>query len=152
MVATFTTTPLYHGGVSDLFRSFMSKSLIWLYPGNLPVTADNIVKLIETANSATKVPVKLFTGVPWVQRECSESPSALEVLRKMDMVGFGGASMPEDVGYKLVRNGVKLVSRFGSTEMGCKILKHSQSSWIRIRADRFSFNVLLPRFCEGYCL
>jgi hypothetical protein len=126
MVATFTTTPLYHGGVSDLFRSFMSKSLIWLYPGNLPVTADNIVKLIETANSATKIPVKLFTGVPWVQRECSESPSALEVLRKMDMVGFGGASMPEDVGYKLVRNGVKLVSRFGSTEMGCKILKHGQ--------------------------
>ena len=31
--ATFTTTPLYHGGIADLFRAWTSGALIWLFPG-----------------------------------------------------------------------------------------------------------------------
>ena len=33
MKATFTTTPLYHGGIADLFRAWTSDALIWLFSG-----------------------------------------------------------------------------------------------------------------------
>ncbi|KAF8244722.1 hypothetical protein K440DRAFT_663249 [Wilcoxina mikolae CBS 423.85] len=36
----------------------------------------------------------------------------------MDIVGYGGAQLPETVGNALVNNGINLVSRFGSTECG----------------------------------
>lgn len=38
--ATFTTTPLYHGGIVNCFRPWTSNALIWLFPGGcVPITA-----------------------------------------------------------------------------------------------------------------
>ncbi|KAJ4370719.1 hypothetical protein N0V83_005240 [Neocucurbitaria cava] len=42
----------------------------------------------------------------------------IEELRQMDMVGVGGAALPAEIGDRLVKNGVHLISRFGSAECG----------------------------------
>lgn len=31
-IASFSTTPLYHGGIADCFRAWTSGALIWLFP------------------------------------------------------------------------------------------------------------------------
>ncbi|TGZ83795.1 acetyl-CoA synthetase-like protein [Ascodesmis nigricans] len=118
-VATLTTTPLYHGGVADLWRSMMSESMIWFYPPTVPITAANIIIALKTAETRVpSAPVRLFTGVPYIQRICADDPTCLEILRKMDMVGVGGANLPVELGDFMVQNGVNLVSRFGSSECG----------------------------------
>lgn len=99
----------------------MSESMIWFYPPTIPITAGNIIKAIETSEKALpEVPVKIFTGVPYIQKICAEDEACLEVLKRMDMVGVGGASLPVELGDFMVENGVRLVSRFGSSECGCK--------------------------------
>ena len=47
-----------------------------------------------------------------------QEPSALDRLRTMERVGIGGAAMMQDLGDKLVKDGVSLISRFGSSESG----------------------------------
>ena len=120
-VSTLTMTPLYHGGVADLMRSLMSRSMIWLYPHTVPVTTQNIIRTINTANTKIPIaPVRLFTAVPYILKMCLENSECLRALRDMEMVAFGGAQMPDLIGNSLVGNGVNLVSRYGSTECGCE--------------------------------
>ncbi len=121
--ATFTTTPLYHGGIADLFRAWTSNALIWLFPGkDVPITARNICNSLEVAASyALKegLPeVRYFSSVPYVLQmmECDEL--GLKLLQKMDIVGVGGAALPAEVGDRLAKSGVNLISRFGSAECG----------------------------------
>jgi hypothetical protein len=42
----------------------------------------------------------------------------LQLLQGMDIVGVGGAALPVEVGDRLVKNRVNLISRFGSAECG----------------------------------
>lgn len=120
-VAAFSTTPLYHGGTADMMRSLMSSSMLWLYPPSVPVTSGNILQALRVADRA-KLPVRLFTAVPYVLEVCMGDEEVLQRMVEMDMVGVGGAPLGVDVGVKLVGRGVKLVSRFGSSECGCMSL------------------------------
>lgn len=127
--ATFTTTPLYHGGMADLFRAWTSDALIWLFPGeHLPITHKNVVQCLDIAHEATKrhevPPIKFFSSVPYVLESMSSDSAALEYLLGMEIVGVGGAALPTEVGDELVRKGVKLISRFGSAECGFLMSSH----------------------------
>lgn len=42
----------------------------------------------------------------------------LDALKRMDLCLYGGSVMPDEVGNKLVKGGVRLVGHIGSTEMG----------------------------------
>ncbi|KAL5406374.1 hypothetical protein PMIN04_012073 [Paraphaeosphaeria minitans] len=119
-MATFTTTPLYHGGIADTFRSWMSDSPIWLFPGkDVPITARNICKCLDVAASVEQQPtVKYFSSVPYVLQMMEADDTGLEKLKRMDIVGVGGAALPAEVGDRLVRSNVNLISRFGSAECG----------------------------------
>ncbi|KPI42041.1 2-epi-5-epi-valiolone synthase [Cyphellophora attinorum] len=121
--ATFTTTPLYHGGVADLFRAWTSNALIWLFPGrDAPITGKNVIRCLDasaTSHSAGQAPkVAYFSSVPYVLQMLAQDEKGLKHLQRMDMVGVGGAALPNEAGDELVRTGVKLVSRFGSAECG----------------------------------
>ncbi|PVI00292.1 acetyl-CoA synthetase-like protein [Periconia macrospinosa] len=121
--ATFTTTPLYHGGIADLFRSWTSDSLICLFPSkDVPITARNICKCLELANEyAVKERhsrIKYFSSVPYVLQMMEADKEGLDKLQKMDIVGVGGAALPTEIGDRLIDQGVNLVSRFGSAECG----------------------------------
>ncbi|KAL8847300.1 MAG: hypothetical protein Q9221_007645 [Calogaya cf. arnoldii] len=121
--ATFTTTPLYHGGIADCFRAWTSGALIWLFPGkDEPITASNILKSLGCARQAEvtskAAPVRYFSSVPYVLQMVSAEPAGMKLLQSMEIVGVGGAALPQDVGDSLVQNDVNLVSRFGSAECG----------------------------------
>lgn len=122
-IASFTTTPLYHGGIADLFRCWTSNALIWLFPGkDVPITARNICQCLDVAklySSGEMIPkVKYFSSVPYVLQMMEADESGLHWLRQMEIVGVGGAALPAEVGDRLVKKGVHLISRFGSAECG----------------------------------
>ena len=48
----------------------------------------------------------------------------LKVLKETDIVGVGGAALPQNVGDDLVEQGVNIVSRFGSAECGFLMSSH----------------------------
>lgn len=127
--ATFTTTPLYHGGIADTFRSWTSDSPIWLFPGGgVPITARNICKCLDVtrtwASNGPHPEAKYFSSVPYVLQMMEADETGLEFLKSMDIVGVGGAALPVEVGDRLVRNNVNLISRFGSAECGFLLSSH----------------------------
>lgn len=128
--ATFTTTPLYHGGIADLFRAWTSGALIWLFPGKaVPITATNVVKCLDIAAEASSKssptpPVRYFSSVPYVLQMLEANPTGLKYLQSMHIVGVGGAALPAEIGDKLVKEGVNLISRFGSAECGFLMSSH----------------------------
>ncbi|OAL38085.1 hypothetical protein AYO20_02537 [Fonsecaea nubica] len=151
--ATFTTTPLYHGGVADLFRAWTSNALVWPFPGkDLPITAVNVCRCLDVAssyppasssasptNDGRAVPeIKYFSSVPYVLQMMADDEIGREYLRGMDVVGVGGAALPKEVGDILVSDNVKLVSRFGSAECGFLLSSHrdyaKDREWQYLRA------------------
>ena len=127
--ATFTTTPLYHGGIADCFRAWSSRAPIWLFPAlDVPITTHNIDLSLSVAAKASSeisvAAVKFFSCVPYVLQMLSEDPAGLRNLQKMKMVGVGGAALSPKVGNYLTERGVNLVSRYGSAECGFLLASH----------------------------
>ena len=159
--ATFTTTPLYHGGIADVFRSWTSDSPIWLFPGkDLPITARNIGKCLNVANAcssnAQAPAVKYFSSVPYVLQMMESDREGLELLRSMDVVGVGGAALPPGIGNRLVDSDVRLISRFGSAECGFLLSSYrdftKDKDWQYLRnynpAELLSFESRGDGLCE----
>lgn len=123
--ATFSSTPLYHGGFVDCFRAWTSGAMIWFFPEGLaPVTGDNLLSAISFAQKSSTVLIKYFSSVPYILQMLAEEEEGLETLRTMELVGVGGAALPESTGDKLVKAGVNLLSRLGSAECGFLMSSH----------------------------
>nr|POE88427.1 non-canonical non-ribosomal peptide synthetase fub8 [Quercus suber] len=142
--ATFTTTPLYHGGVADLFRAWTSGALVWLFPGRrTPITASNIVRCLDVARQGEEAKeqsaVRYFSSVPYVLQSMAADSKGLQLLQDMHIVGVGGAALPTEVGDRLVESGVNLISRFGSAECGFLLSSHrnytDDKAWQYLRDD-----------------
>ncbi|KAK6431579.1 hypothetical protein LTR95_012263, partial [Oleoguttula sp. CCFEE 5521] len=143
--ASFTTTPLYHGGIADLFRAWSSGAQIWLFPGKgVPITARNIVKCLDvaaaaSAKDASVANVKYFSSVPYVLQMLEADDAGLKYLQKMDITSVGGAALPAEIGDRLVEGGVNLISRFGSAECGFLLNSHrvyeGDSEWQYLRGS-----------------
>lgn len=142
--ATFTTTPLYHGGVADCFRAWTSGAMIWLFPGaDMPITASNVLKSLGCARGSAETHqtpgVQYFSSVPYVLQMLAAEDDGLHTLRQMGLVGVGGAALPQDVGDDLVKKGINLVSRFGSAECGFLMSSHrdygTDKEWQYLRSN-----------------
>lgn len=145
--ATFSTTPLYHGGIADCLRAWASGATIHLFPGTQAVTIANLHRAVDRANGylAGACPVKYFTSVPYIlqmlttDENTPEHPSGISMLQQMDLVGVGGAALPPAVGDKLAANGVRLLSRFGCAECGFLLSSHrdyeNDREWSYLRAN-----------------
>lgn len=143
--STFSTTPLYHGGIADCLRAWASGATIHMFPGTQPITSANILRFADRASRFLNgaCPVKYFTCVPYILQLLSEEQTELEgvsglaLLQSMELVGVGGAALPQSFGDDLVSKGVKLVSRFGSAECGFLLSsdrnydKDHEWSWLR---------------------
>lgn len=145
--ATLTTTPLYHGGVADCFRAWTSGAMVWLFPGaDVPITASNVLKSLECAQRSVETHqtarVRYFSSVPYVLQMLAAEDRGLHILRQMDLVGVGGAALPQDTGDDLVQEGVNLVSRFGSAECGFLMSSHrdyaTDKEWQYLRSNATS--------------
>ena len=131
--STFTTTPIYTGGLADLWRSWSAAATLWTYPEDrAPVTGENVHRFIKAAkewrsqrdNAERSAAIGYLSCVPFVVQMMSEDGNQLTWLRQMDMVGVGGAAMPAELGDKLVSHEINLVSRFGSRECGFLLSSH----------------------------
>lgn len=136
--ATFSTTPLYHGGLADCLRAWTSGAMIWFFPEGLgPMTAASLIGAVASARAASPAPVKYFSSVPFVLQRLAEEDRGIELLRSMELVGVGGAPLPASVGDELVRAGVRLLSRMGSAECGFIMSSHrdyaSDCEWQYLR-------------------
>lgn len=142
--ATFTTTPLYHGGVADCFRAWTGGAMIWLFPGaDKPITASNTLKSLSCARKSAEThqtpEVKYFSSVPYILQMLAAEDEGLKTLREMELVGVGGAALPQHVGDSLVQKDVNLVSRFGSAECGFLMSSHrdytTDTEWQYLRSN-----------------
>lgn len=127
--ASFSTTPLYHGGIADCMRAWTSRATIWLFPAaNVPITTQYVILCLQQAAQAASneaaATVKYFSSVPYVLQMLAEDSWGLHMLQGMEIVGVGGAALNPEVGKYLVDKGVNLCSRFGSSECGFLLNSH----------------------------
>lgn len=161
--ATYSTTPLYHGGIADVFRAWSSDALIWLYPGMsdcqpkriLPITASNVLTSIGKIHTHRQVapPIRYFSSVPYVLQMMAASDDGLQFLQSMDCVGVGGAALSTNVGNDLVAANVNLVSRYGSAECGFLLCSHreyeSDKEWQYLRAEKGAENITFEPYGDN---
>ncbi|KAF2761686.1 acetyl-CoA synthetase-like protein [Pseudovirgaria hyperparasitica] len=149
--STFTTTPLYSGGIADLLRSWSAASPLWIFPERtMPITSqiissciDGIDRIAETHPRFPATKLQFLSCVPFVLETIVESTALKDRLRRLSAVGVGGAAMPRELGDKIVAEGINLVSRFGSSE--CGFLLSSQRDY----ANDKRWHVLRCRNSEG---
>lgn len=105
----FLTLPLYHNhGLSCFFRAIFSGIPLAMFNANLPLTGSNLIEGLESVQPES------FNGVPYALKLLGESERGISALRKCKLVMFGGSSCPDDLGDKLVQEGVNLVGHYGA--------------------------------------
>ena len=145
--AAFTTTPLFHGGISDLLRAWMARSMLYLFPtSDVPVTTSTLRAAIEACQDDSepmdglsltqdhyserreRLRVDSFLSVPYILTILGREVdgSGVDLLKGMRLVSTGGAPLEKEIGDALVASGVRLVSRLGSSECGCEFMYHSK--------------------------
>jgi acyl-CoA synthetase (AMP-forming)/AMP-acid ligase II len=108
------TLPLYHNhGISTFFRAVFKAKKATLYNANLPLTGTYLRKAIEITKPES------FHGVPYALKLLSEVDGGTEALATCNQVLFGGSSCPDELGDKLVAQGVNLVGHYGSYVFCC---------------------------------
>ena len=113
-LVSFVTLPLFHAqGIGWVFRGITNKKAVYLYPGESPLTATNLVKALREHSD-----IQILLAVPYACRLLANSAEGVELCKRLDVVFSGGAICPKPIGDKLVEAGVNLVSHFGSTETG----------------------------------
>ncbi|WWD02658.1 hypothetical protein V865_000698 [Kwoniella europaea PYCC6329] len=158
--AAFTTTPLFHGGISDLLRAWMARSMIYFYPtSDVAITSNNVVESIKACQIPPPAPngmklsseqndernqrfkVTAFLSVPYILSTLAEVPNGpgMEMLRSMEYVSTGGAPLDSTIGDTTANQGVRLVSRLGSSECGFLLSSHRdyavEKDWEWLRND-----------------
>ncbi|KXH39280.1 hypothetical protein CNYM01_04247 [Colletotrichum nymphaeae SA-01] len=109
----FIVSPLFHShGFYETFRSIYSKKPIYYGNYNLPLTRQNLIQMINYLKP------EIFHVVPYVVKLLAETDEGIQALASVKLVLFGGSSCPDDLGDRLVNNGVYLVGNYGSTEVG----------------------------------
>lgn len=78
----------------------------------MPLTTANITAALENAEHTEG-----FYVVPYVLKLLGESESGIRLLQSFKIVTYGGAACPDELGDRLVENGVRLVGHYGMTEV-----------------------------------
>ncbi|KAK1142845.1 putative NRPS-like protein biosynthetic cluster [Aspergillus melleus] len=109
----FNALPWYHlYGVSTSLQAMWMRRTAHLYNAAMPITSDSLIDILETVK-----PEAVHT-VPYVLGLMAERPRGVELLRRCQVVTGAGARTPDELGDRLVREGVNLGIVFGTTEAG----------------------------------
>lgn len=96
----------------ELGRAFYTQATTYFGNHSLPTTYQNLYDALQVAQP------EQFSAVPYVIKLLAEKPEGIKVLAKPQIVLFGGSSCPDDLGDRLVAQGVNLVANYGATETG----------------------------------
>ncbi|KAJ4286681.1 hypothetical protein N0V90_012933 [Kalmusia sp. IMI 367209] len=107
------TQPLFHSfGFYETFRSIYSGKPMFYVNYNFPLTKQNLLATIRYVK-----PDLLFC-VPYVLKLLADSDDGIRTLADIDLILYGGSACPDDLGDKLVKNGVNVCANYGATETG----------------------------------
>lgn len=120
--------------------------MVYFYPtSDTAITSSNVVAAIEACSGPAerlgdltedqeeerneRFRVSAFLSVPYILTILAEEEDGpgMDMLKEMEMVSTGGAPLDTAVGDKMVQQGVRLASRLGSSECGCKLFLRSRN-------------------------
>lgn len=128
---TLTTVPLYHAfGMNSFFRPFSACKTTRLY-SKLPIVVSDLIKTTKARRFG------LFSTVPFTLKLLSETSEGMEFLKGFDVITSGGSPISEELGNKLVSEGVRLMSVYGSSETGVLLTSarpadDDEWNWLRL--------------------
>jgi thioester reductase-like protein len=109
----FLVSPLFHShALMEFFRAFYTKATTYFGNYAFPITSQNLMAALSVAKP------DYIAAVPYVLKLLAEKPEGIEMLAKAKIVIFGGSSCPEELGNRLVAQGVYLIGNYGATETG----------------------------------
>ncbi|KAI4098391.1 MAG: hypothetical protein LQ339_006446 [Xanthoria mediterranea] len=109
----FNALPWYHlYGISTSLQAMWMRKTAYLYNVSLPLTADNLVAVVE------KIRPEAVQVVPYVLGLIAEKEAGVQALKSCKLVTAAGARTPDELGDRLVKEGVNLGVVFGTTEAG----------------------------------
>ncbi|KAJ5769178.1 hypothetical protein N7520_003737 [Penicillium odoratum] len=109
----FTISPLFHShALMELGRAFYTRQSAYLGNHSLAITYQNLVDALKVAKP------QQISAVPYVIKLLAEKQEGIEALASPQLVLYGGSSCPDDLGDRLVAQGVNLVANYGATETG----------------------------------
>jgi acyl-coenzyme A synthetase/AMP-(fatty) acid ligase len=108
-LSALITLPLYHTyGFSSFFRAVHGRTMMYLFNWNVPLTSTNIIKTLQAANP------QLLSTVPYTLGLLAESKEGINALKECELVTYHGSACPDELGDRLVQQGVFLVGHLGS--------------------------------------
>ncbi|KAL4757625.1 uncharacterized protein BDW70DRAFT_171160 [Aspergillus foveolatus] len=112
-LTSFNTLPWYHlHGLSTAFQAMYMRKVAYMWDASLPLTTTSVVAALEAAKPES------VQGVPYLLQLLVDSDRGLEALRLCKLVTYGGSACPDDLGDRLIAEGVKFGGYFGLTEAG----------------------------------
>ncbi|CAG8080604.1 unnamed protein product [Penicillium olsonii] len=109
----FTISPLFHShALMELGRALFTRAPAYLGNHSLPVTYQNLFDALQVAKP------QQISAVPYVIKLLAEKQEGIQALAAPKLVLYGGSSCPDDLGDRLVAQGVNLVGNYGATETG----------------------------------
>ena len=105
----FNALPWYHlYGISTSLQAMWMRKTAHLYNASLPLTADNLIAVLEA------VQPEAIHAVPYILGLLAEKQRGVDSMKVCKMVTSAGARTPDELGDRLVREGINLGVVFGT--------------------------------------
>lgn len=105
----FGALPWYHlYGVSTSLQAMWMRKTAHLYNTSLPLTADNLIAVLEAVRP------EALHAVPYTLGLLAEKQRGVEAMKACRIVTSAGARTPDELGDRLVREGINLGVVFGT--------------------------------------
>ncbi|KAJ5399462.1 hypothetical protein N7465_009951, partial [Penicillium sp. CMV-2018d] len=110
---SFNTLPWYHlHGLSTALQAMWMRKTAYMWNAALPLTAEYVATALEEARPES------VAAVPYMLQILVDDPRGIAALRQCKLVTYGGAPCPDELGDRLVSEGVHFGGSFGLTEAG----------------------------------
>ena len=107
-LTSFNSLPWYHlHGLSTALQAMYMRRTAYLWDAALPLTANSVIAALEAAKPES------VQGVPYLLQLLVDSQRGLNALRSCQLVTYGGAPCPDELGDRLVAEGVRFGGSFG---------------------------------------
>lgn len=107
-LTSFNPLPWYHlHGLSTALQAMWMRKTAFMWNAALPLTADSVVSVLEATRPES------VAAVPYMLQLLVESSRGIAALRECKLVTYGGAPCPDELGDRLVTEGVPFGGSFG---------------------------------------
>jgi acyl-CoA synthetase (AMP-forming)/AMP-acid ligase II len=107
-LTSFNPLPWYHlHGLSTALQAMWMRKTAYMWNAALPLTADHAVAALEEARPES------LAAVPYMLQILIDDTRGIQALRECQLVTYGGAPCPDELGNHLVGEGVQFGGSFG---------------------------------------